>query len=159
MSGIVRTVEGKQTHSVRHGIRTWDQRVLKQKTDRNGYKRVSLYRDKICKTWLVHRLVASVFIPKIEGMDLVNHLDGNPRNNHISNLEWCDYTRNNNHAYDMGLMQSQPVVVKNLKTGEEHLFRSRAKASLFLGKRESFLYGKHRRGTTIYGDYEITNRT
>lgn len=27
----------------------------------------------------------------------VNHIDGNPENNHVSNLEWATYEENNNH--------------------------------------------------------------
>jgi hypothetical protein len=36
----------------------------------------------------VHRLVAAAFCPKPEGCDVVNHLDGDKRNNAASNLEW-----------------------------------------------------------------------
>jgi len=40
--GNVRTVEGKITYTEHHGVRHWKQRVLKPKTDKAGYKRVSL---------------------------------------------------------------------------------------------------------------------
>jgi len=39
--GRVRTAKDKTTYSEKHGKRTWKQRTLKQKTDKNGYKRVS----------------------------------------------------------------------------------------------------------------------
>lgn len=44
-AGKIRTKLGKTTHTEKHGIRTWKQRELKLKTDKLGYKRVSLFKD------------------------------------------------------------------------------------------------------------------
>lgn len=53
-----------------------------------GYHRYVFYRDgKQCKK-LAHRLVLEAFVgPCPEGMQC-RHLDGNPQNNHVSNLCW-----------------------------------------------------------------------
>lgn len=51
----------------------------------------------------VHRLVADAFIPKIQGKDIVNHIDGNKHNNNVSNLEWCTSSENSQHALRTGL--------------------------------------------------------
>lgn len=51
----------------------------------------------------VHRMVAETFLPKIEGKNIVNHIDGDTHNFHVSNLEWVDYKENNIHASKMGL--------------------------------------------------------
>lgn len=155
-SGVIRTVEGKQTHSVTRGMRTWKQRVLKQKTDKNGYKRVTLYKDKKPKTWLVHRLIAMTFLEPNVGQNIINHIDGNPANNHVSNLEWCDYKHNNNHAFDNGLIGTGiKTKLINLKTGEEHVFRSQSTASIFLGFGEKKINGLVQQNIKEIGDYKI----
>lgn len=53
----------------------------------------------------VHRLVASTFIPNPEGKPCVNHIDGKPDNNSISNLEWATYSENALHMFRTGLQK------------------------------------------------------
>lgn len=59
-------------------------------------------------TCLLHRLIAETFLPNPEGFPIVNHLDGNKKNNSVSNLEWCSYSMNNQHAVDTGLRRIIP---------------------------------------------------
>lgn len=71
-----------------------------------GYEYVSLMAQGEAKASkkLVHRLVADAFC---DGSgEVVNHKDGNKRNNHFENLEWCSYADNNDHARDTGLMHN-----------------------------------------------------
>ena len=50
----------------------------------------------------IHRIVLMEFayIPGCENL-LVNHKDGNKANNLITNLEWCTFSENMQHAYDI----------------------------------------------------------
>ncbi|MEJ9158669.1 NUMOD4 domain-containing protein [Bacillus cereus] len=134
-TGEVRTDANKVTYTKHHGIRRWRQRSLKPKTCKGRDFRVDLWMNGKPKTFLIHRLVALAFLPKVEGKNSINHKDGNPKNNHVSNLEWCDHKDNNNHAFDNDLMSSNKkvILVDNL-TGEEHYFRSMSKANIFLGR-------------------------
>lgn len=76
---------------------------LKPGIDKYGYERVVLTKDGIRKTYLVHKLVALAFIPNVENKTTINHIDGNKRNNNVSNLEWATEKENQIHKWKNGL--------------------------------------------------------
>lgn len=78
--------------------RTGETKVIKQTTDKLGYKRVNLCKDGKCTTYLVHRLVALAFIPNPNNYPIINHKDENPSNNYYKNLEWCTHEYNSNYG-------------------------------------------------------------
>lgn len=131
-------------------------RYLKNKNPSGRDVRVALWKDKKPKDFLVHRLVALAFLPKIEGKNCVNHIDGNPKNNHVSNLEWCDHNENNNHAFDNGLIKTaRRVVLVDKTTLEATYFRSASKASHFFGKGDTFVSNLIAKGESEYEGYDI----
>lgn len=74
------------------------QEVLKPAKDKKGYLRVTLTMDGVHTTFQVHRLVALAFIPNPGNLPQVNHMDKDPGNNRVDNLEWCTGTYNIAHA-------------------------------------------------------------
>lgn len=62
--------------------------------DKLGYARVVLTKNGKCITFLVHRLVAMVFLDNPENKAEVDHIDTNPSNNNVSNLRWCTGSEN-----------------------------------------------------------------
>lgn len=74
--------------------KTVNQRLLSLKTCKNGYISVCLYKDGKSKNPLVHRLVATAFIPNHEHKPQIDHIDRNRSNNHVSNLRWCTRSEN-----------------------------------------------------------------
>ena len=156
-TGLVRTHKNKTTYSKRHKTkRKWKQRILKSRNPQGRDVRVSLWKDGKGKDFLVHRIVAESFIPKISGKDSINHIDGNPKNNYVSNLEWCDHKENNNHAFDNGLMTTNDkVILVDKETQEAHIFRSKAKASLFLGRSVGYISNLINQEKYILEDYWI----
>lgn len=81
------------------------------------------------KTVFVHRLVASAFCNKPQGCDVVNHIDGNPTNNHRDNLEWCTAAENASHAVKAGLATSARAVRQYLPSGERNDYVSVSEAA------------------------------
>ena len=64
------------------------------------YLRVGLYHGGgKQKKYLVHRLVAIAFIPKIEGKNCVNHINEIKNDNRVENLEWCTHKENWHHSF------------------------------------------------------------
>lgn len=68
-----------------------------------GYAYLMLYLNSKHTKKFVHRLVAQAFIENPENKKEVNHIDGNPRNNNVENLEWNTRKENIAHAIATGL--------------------------------------------------------
>lgn len=85
--------------------------ILKEKTNRFGYKFVSLGCGKRGnrKNVMIHRLVAQAFIHNSNNYKEINHIDGNKANNNVNNLEWCTRSENMKHAYKIGLRRGIPT--------------------------------------------------
>lgn len=47
-----------------------------------------------CKKYYIHRLVADHFLPNPNNYRDVHHIDGNPKNNNVSNLQWLSHQEN-----------------------------------------------------------------
>ncbi len=76
---------------------------LKAFDDSHGYNCVHIYVNKKRLVKKIHRLVAEYYIPNPNKFNVVNHIDGNKKNNNLDNLEWCTHSHNSLHAYRTGL--------------------------------------------------------
>jgi hypothetical protein len=81
-----------------------------------GYFRAKLYKNNCHKSEYVHRLVAKAFINNEFNKPDVNHIDNNPLNNYVLNLEWCTHKENMAHAAKQGRMNAGTIVL-NVLTG------------------------------------------
>lgn len=82
--------------------------------DRQGY----IHFSHKGKAIYIHKVVAQYFVPQPflpllkNDKLIVNHIDGNKKNNNYKNLEWATYSQNTRHAYETGLEKAV--------TGENH---------------------------------------
>lgn len=90
-------------------------RALKKSKTTTGYYKVELWKNKKKKSLKVHRLVAIVFISNPENKPNINHIDGNPLNNNVCNLEWCTQKENVIHAIETGLKKKLNISKEELK--------------------------------------------
>ncbi|EGQ4394612.1 HNH endonuclease [Staphylococcus pseudintermedius] len=144
--GRIRTHKNKTTYTKKHGVRHWKQRYLKNKTPNGRDVRVTLWKNGKSKGFLVHRLVAFAFIPTIKGKNCINHIDGNPKNNNVENLEWCNHLENNRHAFENNLIDTQKaVVLTQLNTGMRLEFVSMVKADRWLKRSNGYTSNRLKR--------------
>lgn len=137
--GRIRSVDGKVTFSTRAGERHWQGKIIKPKGSlaKTGY-RVTLWKDKSPKDWLVARLVCMSFYG--ESLLTVNHIDGNRFNNSIDNLEWLSLADNIRHAFNTGLMPTNKEIdLINVETNERTHYRSLSKASEAIGRNNGYI--------------------
>ena len=108
------------------------------------------------KNFTVHKLVASAFLPKIEGKNEVNHIDGNKKNNCASNLEWVSRSENMKHAYETGLASANITTAITCQVYPEGLtFESIKAASEYIGCSAGYAQERLKDGKAIFNKYTI----
>lgn len=130
--GEIRTVD-RYVGYKNKGKRLYKGRVLKQQLDRYGYLYVTFSANGKRVHLKSHRAVAICFLPNPKGLPQVNHIDCNPTNNVVSNLEWCTGEYNNSYREKYGKALNCPIFSVNLKTFEILYFKSQREAGRQLG--------------------------
>ena len=81
-------------------LKQWNGKLLNTQDQANSsnkfgaYKAVVLSKEGKATRITVHQLVAEAFLPNFSRGMAINHIDGNPTNNHISNLEISNSSHN-----------------------------------------------------------------
>lgn len=117
------------------------------------YLTAILCKDKVRKTFNVHRLVAEAFIPNPDNKPEVNHIDGNKLNNSVENLEWATHKENMGHARDCDLVGRNVICVE---TGKR--YGSVTKAAIDVGilrtSIDNCLHGRTHTAGGYHWEYE-----
>lgn len=74
------------------------ERILKKQISNKGYYQIGLHIDGQETKFLIHQLVGKAFLKNPNNYTEINHKDENPKNNLVSNLEWCSRKYNVNYG-------------------------------------------------------------
>ena len=95
--GRIKSVE-KQRYTGKGGYCT-EKEKIKSPLNNKKYYQLKLSKDDKNTMYLLHRIIAFTFLPKpIQGQTQINHIDENPHNNRVENLEWCTPKYNVNYG-------------------------------------------------------------
>jgi hypothetical protein len=116
---------------------TGEEKILKPGKNNKGYLFVNLCKNGKVKHFLIHRLVATMFIENFLNKPYINHIDCNPKNNNVDNLEWVTQQENIQYASKLGRLQiaelgkknNKPLIAINLTTKKETYFNSQTEAA------------------------------
>lgn len=95
---------------------TKETKIVKLSTYKFGYK----YFTANNKKYTVHRLVAQAFIPNPNDYPIINHVDNNPSNNRVENLEWCTYKHNMEHCLKCGRFEEAKKKISRANKGKNN---------------------------------------
>lgn len=107
------------------------------KEDKDGYLEVGMYQDGKRYFRRVHRVVAEAFIPNLDHLPQINHKDGNVKNNHVDNLEWCTCQDNLLHSFRVlhrkpSITTAKIIKLTNKQTGEVLYFSTEKDCAFYL---------------------------
>lgn len=97
-------VEGKKVPDFDNYIITKDGQVYSIRSKRylmcntsGDYNYIKLSNNGEQKDFYIHVLVACLYIPNPESLNVVNHINCNKRDNRVENLEWTTHSENTKH--------------------------------------------------------------
>lgn len=120
-----------------------------------GYLTVMLSVRGKAKRHLLHRLVATAFIPNPLDLPEVNHSDGDKKNCRAGNLEWATRQRNIDHAVENAMINNKGENNQRAVLSEATVLRIRELAEQGLSNRQIAA----KTGATKRNVQNITSRT
>lgn len=115
VKSLVRAIYDINTKTV---INYKREKYLTGRANGRGYPIVRLVKNGVEKNMYIHRLVGIAFIPNPKNLPVINHLDSDPTNNCVENLEWCTQKHNMEYAVDQMRVRAKltPDEVLDIRT-------------------------------------------
>lgn len=107
-NGQVRSLDRVHTYvdsMSRKVTRTYKGKIISKREHKFGYWLVTLSSNGESSTHTVHKLVAEAWLGKRPDELMIRHLDGNPKNNHYSNLAYGNQLENMADAVKHGTVE------------------------------------------------------
>jgi hypothetical protein len=117
----IKGYEGEYEVSSFGNVRSIKNNKILKPSNKKGYQGVCFWIKGMpkAKRYLVHRLVATAFISDPPTpQHQVNHIDGNPSNNYVSNLEWVTPLENTRHSIEV--LKVCKINSGNFQQGSKH---------------------------------------
>ena len=97
--------------------------ILKITYDLKGYGRIGMCN----KTYLVHVVVATTFIPNPDNKEVVDHINFRPSDNRVQNLQWLSHKENTERSIAKAVCRYDPLTketseYKSVITAAEEVF-------------------------------------
>lgn len=100
--GLYEASDHGRIRNIAHRPGTKPGLVLKPRPTTDGYLKVMLRNEGMDRYAFIHRLVFESHRRQLEDGEEVDHLDGNPSNNNLSNLEAVSRTENMRRSFVRG---------------------------------------------------------
>ena len=102
-------------------------RILKKTVSTSGYLFVQLF-DKKTYMKYIHRLVGEAFIPNPDFLPQIDHIDGDKKNNEVSNLRWVSVSENRlSYGNEERAKNRMRKVIARMRAMENRTNRNRKK--------------------------------
>lgn len=118
---VVNYCENSKSKTKKHTV---EEKIKNPSAKANGYLQIQLYKNNKSYNRYVHRLVATAFIENPNNYKTINHINLNKKDNNVSNLEWCSYEDNNDHArQNLSFKSGKAIKIEciNIDTGETQI--------------------------------------
>ena len=114
-------------------VRKHKGKELKLKMNKGGYAIVILHKNGVAKTCHVHRLVAKTFLPNIDNLPEVHHLNHDRKDNRVENLQWVTRSEQIDDHLKSAISKAMGVRLRVVGHGIDKIFISAHEVERELG--------------------------
>lgn len=107
-----------------HQYKGTNKRILTPRKMKAGHFQVNLCKNKTKKNYLIHRLLMKAFVGSCPNKMECCHNDGNPTNNHISNLRYDTHKSNQSDMKKHGISCARKVPARGSLNGFSKLIEN-----------------------------------